>query len=229
MSLFNSIKVTCASRHTQRLHPCKKKAGDGDFNPRSSGSQRDKDRRSLLAVSQRKHSVLPHRKIWRTYQIPCRGRHPTSPVKHRSKRSSPRTLTWLLKMQKEKRRHGSYRPTTCGRGRGKQALFGCQVAAQAASTPSRKGIAQPSTQIYSDLPREWPMARLCISYKQVNRYVRTAPKTDPAKQEDAKEDAVDALTFANGGGMTHGEQTLPINDLFLCLPVQLLRPGPVNP
>ena len=24
VSLFNSIKVTCASRHTQRLHPCKK-------------------------------------------------------------------------------------------------------------------------------------------------------------------------------------------------------------
>ena len=74
-----------------------------------------------------------------------------------------------------------------------------------------------------------PMARLCISYKQVNRICPHSPKTDPAKQEDAKEDAVDALTFANGGGMTHGEQTLPINDLFLCLPVQLLRPGPVNP
>ena len=25
VSLFNSIKVTCASRHTKRLHPCKKK------------------------------------------------------------------------------------------------------------------------------------------------------------------------------------------------------------
>lgn len=31
----------------------------------------------------------------------------------------------------------------------------------------------PSIHIYSDLPREWPMARLCISYKQVNRYLRT--------------------------------------------------------
>ena len=29
-------------------------------------------------------------------------------------------------------------------------------------------------QVYSDLPREWPMARLCISYKQINRYIRTA-------------------------------------------------------
>ena len=27
--------------------------------------------------------------------------------------------------------------------------------------------------VYSDLPREWPMARLCISYRQVNRYIRT--------------------------------------------------------
>ena len=185
----------------------------------------------------------------------------------------------------------------------------------------------PKKERYSatiDLPREWPMARLCISYKQVNRYVRTAlwrrvaekglhgtyfdriplelhqeivgdlllvsnafaaplaelfafvgqghpscafipteqialyanplfwqygllafvsgccasniellkrateAKTDPAKQEDANEDAVDALTFMQTvimsfvRGMTHGEQTLPINDLFVYLPVQLL-------
>ena len=55
-----------------------------------------------------------------------------------------------------------------------QGLHNYQVAAQAATTPARKGIALPSTQLYSDLPREWPMARLCISGKQVNRYVRTA-------------------------------------------------------
>ena len=204
------------------------------------------------------------------------------------------------------------------------ALYSYQVAAQEATTPRRKGIAQPSIQIYSDLPREWPMARLCISYKQVNRYVCTAfwrrvaekglhgtyfgriplelhqdlvgdlllvsnafaaplaelfafvgqghpscafipteqlalyanplfwqygllafvsgccasniellkrateAKTDPAKQQDANEDAVDALTFVQTvimsfvRGMTHGEQTLPINDLFVYLPVQLL-------
>ena len=204
------------------------------------------------------------------------------------------------------------------------ALYSYQVAAQEATTPRRKGIVQPSIQIYSDLPREWPMARLCISYKQVNRYVRTAlwrrvaekglhgtyfgripdelhqdlvgdlllvsnafaaplaelfafvaqghpscafiPKeqvalyanplfwqygllafvsgccasniellkraaeaqTDPAKQEDANENAVDALTFMQivivslVRGMTHGEQTLPINDLFVYLPVQPL-------
>ena len=56
----------------------------------------------------------------------------------------------------------------------------------------------------------------------------TEAKTDPAKQEDANEDAVDALTFMQTvimsfvRGMTHGEQTLPINDLFVYLPVQLL-------
>ena len=55
-----------------------------------------------------------------------------------------------------------------------QGLHSYQVAAQEATTPARKGIALPSMQIYSDLPREWPMARLCVSYKQVNRYVRTA-------------------------------------------------------
>ena len=57
---------------------------------------------------------------------------------------------------------------------GHAGLDSYQVTAQAATTPARKGIALPSMQIYSDLPREWPMARLCISYKQVNRYVRTA-------------------------------------------------------
>ena len=177
-------------------------------------------------------------------------------------------------------------------------------------------------QLYSDLPREWPMARLCISRKQVNRYVRTAlwrraaeralrgtyfghipeevrpdligdllqislafaaplaellafvkqghppcsfipqkqlelcanpqfwqygllafvsgrcafnielrlkraraAKADPAKQEESSENEVDALTFTQTvimsfvRGMTHGEQTLPINDIFVYLPV----------
>ena len=48
-----------------------------------------------------------------------------------------------------------------------------QVTAQAATTPARKGLALPHMKLYSDLPREWQMARLCISCKQVNRYVRT--------------------------------------------------------
>ena len=48
-----------------------------------------------------------------------------------------------------------------------------QVAAHAAADTAKKGVALPSLQLYSDLPREWPMARLCISNKQVNRLVRT--------------------------------------------------------
>ena len=205
------------------------------------------------------------------------------------------------------------------------ALHSYQVAAQEATTPSRKEMVRPSTRVYSDLPREWPMARLCVSYKQVNRYVRTAlgrrvaekglqgtyfgripqelrqanigdlllisnafaaplaelfsfvgqscsqcafipteqldlyanplfwqygllalvsgccasnteqrlrrakeTKTDPAKQEELNENEVDALTFMQtvimsfARGMTHGEQTLPINDLLAYFPVQLL-------
>ena len=53
-----------------------------------------------------------------------------------------------------------------------QVLHGYQVAAHAAADTARKGDL-PSLQLYSDLPREWPMARLCISNKQVNRFVRT--------------------------------------------------------
>ena len=204
------------------------------------------------------------------------------------------------------------------------AIFSYQVAAQEATTQGTQGPVQPSIQICSDLPREWPMARLCISNKQVNRYVRTAlwrrvaekglqgtyfsripnevhqeligdlllisnalaaplaqlfafveqghpscafiptehlalyanplfwqygllafvsgccasnidllkrtteAKADPAKQEVAIENEVDALTFMQTvimsfvRGMTHGEQVLPINDLFVYLPVQVL-------
>ena len=56
----------------------------------------------------------------------------------------------------------------------------------------------------------------------------TEAKTDPAKQEDIVENEVDALTFLQTvimsfvRGMTHGEQALPINDLFVYLPVQVL-------
>ena len=54
-----------------------------------------------------------------------------------------------------------------------QGLHEYQVAAHAAADAARKGVALPSLQLCSDLPREWPMARLCISNKQVNRFVRT--------------------------------------------------------
>ena len=206
-----------------------------------------------------------------------------------------------------------------------QGLHDYQGAARAAADAARKRVALPSLQLYSDLPREWPMARLCISNKQVNRFVRTilwrrvaeralrgtyfgdipaevnpayiadllriseafaaplanlfafvkqghqpcsfilqkqlvlyanplfwqygllafvsgcctfnnqhrhqnadAAKATPNKQEEPSEKDVDALTFMQTvimsfvRGMEHGDQTLPTNDLFVYLPVQIL-------
>ena len=57
--------------------------------------------------------------------------------------------------------------------RAMQALHVHQAAFHAGADADTKGMALPSLQLYSDLPREWPMARLCISNKQVNRLVRT--------------------------------------------------------
>ena len=57
--------------------------------------------------------------------------------------------------------------------RATQALHALQLAFGTAADADTKGIALPSLQLYSDLPREWPMARLRISNKQVNRLVRT--------------------------------------------------------
>ena len=54
-----------------------------------------------------------------------------------------------------------------------QRLLCYQVMAHAAAATARKGVTLPPLQLYSGLPQEWPMARLCISSKQVNRYVRT--------------------------------------------------------
>ena len=209
--------------------------------------------------------------------------------------------------------------------RAMQALRVHQVAFHAAADADTKGMALPSLQLYSDLPREWPMARLCISNKQVNRLVRTflwrrvaesalhgtyfgnipeeinpdyiadlhriseafaaplanlfafakqghqlcsfipqkqlalyanplfwqyglfafvsrccshnnqhrrqnasAAKAALTKHEESGEKDVDALTFMQTvimsfvRGMEYGDQTLPINDLFVYLPVQLV-------
>ena len=57
--------------------------------------------------------------------------------------------------------------------RATQALHDYQCAAHAAADTAGQGVTLPSLQLYSDLPREWPMARLGISNKQVNRLVRT--------------------------------------------------------
>ena len=57
--------------------------------------------------------------------------------------------------------------------RAMQALYDYQSAARAAREADGRSVPLPSLQIYSDLPREWPMARLAISNKQINRLVRT--------------------------------------------------------
>ena len=209
--------------------------------------------------------------------------------------------------------------------RAMQALYDYQNAARTSRETDRQRVPLPSLQIYSDLPREWPMARLAISNKQINRLVRTflwrrvteqalhgssfvdipdeinqayigdllriseafaAPLSNlfafvksghPAcpfitrkqlalyanprfwqygllafiarccsfdnqhrhqdtgtaqagegKSQTTKEKDVDALTFMRTvimsfvRGMEHGEQTLPTNDLFVYLPVQIL-------
>ena len=209
--------------------------------------------------------------------------------------------------------------------RATQALHVHQVAVHAAADADTKGMALPSLQLYSDPSREWPMARLCISNKQVNRLVRTflwrrvaesalhgtyfgnipeeinpdyiadlhriseafaaplahlfafakqghqlcsfipqkqlalyanplfwqyglfafvsrccshnnqhrrqntsAAKAAQTKHEESGEKDVDALTFMQTvimsfvRGMEYGDQTLPINDLFVYFPVQLV-------
>ena len=209
--------------------------------------------------------------------------------------------------------------------RAMQALHDYQSAARAAIEAHGQSVPLPSLQIYSDLPREWPMARLAISNKQINRLVRTfvwrrvteqalhgssfgnipeeihqayigdlhriseafaaplanlfafvksghpacpfishkqlalyasprfwqygllafiarccsfdnqhrhqgtgAAQAAEAKPQKTKEKDVDALTFMQTvimsfvRGMEYGEQTLPTNDLFVYLPVQIL-------
>ena len=57
--------------------------------------------------------------------------------------------------------------------RAMQALYDYQKVARTSRETDRQRVPLPSLQIYSDLPREWPMARLAISNKQINRLVRT--------------------------------------------------------
>ena len=48
-----------------------------------------------------------------------------------------------------------------------QILYDCQKAAGTTREAHGQKVPLPSTQIYSDLPREWPMARLAVSNKQI--------------------------------------------------------------
>ena len=209
--------------------------------------------------------------------------------------------------------------------RAMQTLYDYQKAAGTTREAHGQKVPLPSIQIYSDLPREWPMARLAVSSKQINRLVRTflwrrvteqalhgssfidipdeinqayigdllliseafaaplsnlfafvrnghpacpfipqkqlalyanprfwqygllafiarrcsfdnqhrdqgtgAAQAREGKSQTTKEKDVDALTFMRTvimsfvRGMEYGEQTLPTNDLFVYLPVQIL-------
>ena len=57
--------------------------------------------------------------------------------------------------------------------RATQILYDYQKAAGTTREAHGQKVPLPSIQIYSDLPREWPMARLAVSNKQINRLVRT--------------------------------------------------------
>ena len=57
--------------------------------------------------------------------------------------------------------------------RAMQVLYDYQKAAGTTRETHGQKVPLPSIQIYSDLPREWPMARLAVSSKQINRLVRT--------------------------------------------------------
>ena len=70
-----------------------------------------------------------------------------------------------------------------------------------------------------------PLSLKCAFNSDLRLKQAKAAKADPAKQEESSENDVDALTFMQTvimsfvRGMTHGEQILPINDLFVHLPV----------
>ena len=78
------------------------------------------------------------------------------------------------------------------------------------------------------------VAGCCAFNNKHRRQNASAAKAAPSKQEEPSEKDVDALTFVQTvimsfvRGMEHGEQTPPINDLFVYLPVQLLPARPLG-
>ena len=72
------------------------------------------------------------------------------------------------------------------------------------------------------------VSRCCAHNNQHRRQNASAAKAALTKHEESGEKDVDALTFMQTvimsfvRGMEYGDQTLPINDLFVCFPVQLV-------
>ena len=74
----------------------------------------------------------------------------------------------------------------------------------------KKGYALPSLQAYSDLPCEWPMARLCITNKQVNATPRTHCQ---AARGPSLLDVLWLVPPPSGGGTVRAIP-LPLNPLW---------------
>ena len=100
-----------------------------------------------------------------------------------------------------------------------QALYDHQSAARTAREADGQSVPLPSLQIYSDLPREWPMARLAISNKQINRLVRTflwRRVTERALHGSSFVDIPDEINQAYTGDLLRISEAFaaPLSNLF---------------
>ena len=82
-----------------------------------------------------------------------------------------------------------------------------------------QSVPLPSLQTYSDLPREWPMARLAISNKQINRLVRTflwRRATEQALHGSSFMDIPDEINQAYIGDLLRISEAFaaPLSNLF---------------
>ena len=103
--------------------------------------------------------------------------------------------------------------------RAMQALYDYQHAARTAREADGQTVPLPSLQTYSDLPREWPMARLAISNKQINRLVRTflwRRVTEQALHGSSFVDVPDEINQAYIGDLLRISEAFaaPLSNLF---------------
>ena len=94
-----------------------------------------------------------------------------------------------------------------------------QNAARTAREADAQSVPLPSLQTYSDLPREWPMATLAISNKQINRLVRTflwRRVTEQALHGSSFVDIPDEINQAYTGDLLRISEAFaaPLSNLF---------------
>ena len=126
-----------------------------------------------------------HRPHWQTWPVrilknpvaPACRNPTTPPDRPGSAQERPHAMTEIdIASDQENAERGGTADTDFqleSEQRAMQALYDYQNAARTASETARQRVPLPALQTYSDLPREWPMARLAISSKQINRLVRT--------------------------------------------------------